>query len=54
MDSVKLDPHAGFMLHDVLISMAIVLGLLALDLAAMRWGEDTRTPALMREAWPRV
>jgi hypothetical protein len=43
------------MLHDLLISMSLVLGLLALDFAAMRWGEDTRTPALLREArWPRT
>ena len=42
------------MLHDLLISLGLVLGLLALDFAAMRWGEDTRTPALLREAcWPR-
>jgi hypothetical protein len=43
------------MLHDLLISLGLVLGLLALDFAAMRWGEDTRTPALLREAcWPRT
>ena len=53
MDTVTLDPHSGpiNMLHDLLISTGLVLGLLALDFAAMRWGEDTRTPALLREAW---
>jgi hypothetical protein len=43
------------MLYDLLISLGLVFGLLALDFAAMRWGEDTRTPALMREPrWPRT
>jgi hypothetical protein len=55
MDSVSIGTHAGDMLHDVLICVSLILGLVALDFAALRWGEDTRTPTLLRQArWPQT
>jgi len=50
MDADALAAHRGRMLiHDTLIMLALVAALVLLDLAALRWGEDTRRPELLRD-----
>jgi len=41
--------HRGGMLHDTLLALALIAALVLLDIAALRWGVDTRTPELIRE-----
>jgi len=50
MDAGGRVAHRGRMLlHDTLILLAIVAALVLLDVAALRWGEDTRRPELLRD-----
>jgi hypothetical protein len=50
MDAAARAAHRGHMLlHDTLLILALVAALVLLDVAALRWGEDTRRPELLRD-----
>lgn len=43
------------MLHDLLLMLTLIAALVLLDIAALRWGVDTRCPELLRETiWPQT
>ena len=50
MDAGARAAHRGRMLlHDTLIMLALIAALVLLDVAALRWGEDTRRSELLRD-----
>lgn len=51
MDAVGRTAHRGRMLHDALLMLTLFFALVLLNVAAARWGVDTRRPELLRDQY---